>query len=134
MGPTGVALLAKTLKFDKKAAARKAAQNPTIVMKKPVRLWELHVGGNYFGDDASADMAEMLEQMDTLEKIDISTNNIKHGFRALIPSLKKISKNLRMLNISGNQSINKGIRYLLELINECPNLESINISDVNMKK
>jgi Ran GTPase-activating protein (RanGAP) involved in mRNA processing and transport len=102
IGPTGTALLAKTLKYDRKAMARKAAQNPTIVMKKPIRLWELHVGGNYFGDDASADMAEMLEQMDYLETLDISTNNIKHGFRAILPSLKKISKSLKSLSISGN--------------------------------
>lgn len=134
IGHIGMVVLARALKYDKAAATAEASKKQTYGMKKPISLWEFHASFNQIGDEAAADLAELFEQMDTLEKVDISNNGIKTGFRALLPALKKTARSLRELYIQGNRSINKGVRYLMELIEESPNLEVIDISDLNMKK
>ena len=85
------------------------------------------------GDMAMRDIAVLIEEMGSLEKVDVSANNAKYGLRLVVKALFKSRLTLRELSISCNKSVNKSIRPLEQLIKVCPHLEKLAISDLNMK-
>ena len=72
--------------------------------------------------------------MDTLERVDLQANNLKYGLRMILKALFVSKNTLQELNISENKSINKAINPLKTLITACPKLDTLNISDLNLKK
>lgn len=133
LGPNGGGYLARVLTTRKDLFAK----DDTPLMKNPSRkqlqLWDLQCSRNRMGDMAMRDIAILIEEMGSIEKLDVSANNAKYGLRLVLKALFKSKMTLRDLQISCNKSVNKSIRPLEQLIRVCPNLETLEISDLNMK-
>ena len=85
-------------------------------------------------DEGGEELANYISVDNSLRKLDISGNDLRMGLNFILYALLDHKQSLRELNISSNKSINKAIIPLKRIINESPNLTSINISDLNMRK
>ena len=98
-------------------------------------LKDLDISSNNIDNKGAKLLAKSLKNCNSLERINLSNNNIKSsGVAAIFESsgVAVIFENLKELDVSSNSIDNKGAKLLAKSLKDCNSLERINISNNDM--
>lgn len=105
-----------------------------LLKNESMRLVEFSACRDRLEEEGMAAMGKVFEKQRSLVKLEVYQNGSKRGLAPLLAALVQCKETLAYVDIQDNKSINRAIPELVNFLSECKNIETLNISDLELKR
>ena len=103
-----------------------------ILQKNSVKITGLSIGGNKLGDKSFSDIAEGISKNLYLQKLFINNNELGKISSAILGTVLKYDKKLKLIDVSGNLFGDENISYMLKGLICNSSLETLMMNNMNL--
>ena len=103
-----------------------------ILQKNSVKITGLSIGGNKLGDKSFSDIAEGISKNLYLQKLFINNNELGKISSAILGTMLKYDKKLKLIDVSGNLFGDENISYMLKGLICNSSLETLMMNNMNL--
>ena len=103
-----------------------------ILQKNNVKIIGLSIGGNKLGDKLFSDISEAISKNIFLQKLFVRNNELGKISSAILGTILKYDKKLKLLDVSGNIFGDENISYMLKGLICNSSLETLMMNNMNL--